>query len=177
MKLKNILIVVNDIEVSKRFYKSLFGLDVVTDFGGNVILTEGLVLQERKIWEEFIHDTVTYKGKDTELYFEENDMDGFAEKLKNSDFQISYVNENMVHDWGQRVIRIYDPDGHIIEIGEALEYVAKRFLKDGMNVEQVAAKTQLPVAQVMEIENSMFIKTDEEEEALHRISYRRIKND
>lgn len=49
MKLKNILIVVNDIEVSKRFYKSLFGLDVVTDFGGNVILTEGLVLQERKI--------------------------------------------------------------------------------------------------------------------------------
>ena len=132
------------------------------DFGGNVILTEGLVLQERKIWEEFIHDTVTYKGKDAELYFEENEMDGFAEKLKNSDFQISYVNENMVHDWGQRVIRIYDPDGHIIEIGEALEYVAKRFLKDGMNVEQVAAKTQLPVAQVMEIENSMFIKRDEE---------------
>lgn len=44
MKLKNVLLVVGDIEKSKAFYKELFGLDVVTDFGGNVILTEGLVL-------------------------------------------------------------------------------------------------------------------------------------
>lgn len=55
MKLKNILIVVDNIEVSKAFYKDLFGLTVVSDFGENVVLTEGLVLQERKLWETFFH--------------------------------------------------------------------------------------------------------------------------
>ena len=48
MKLKNVLIVVKDIEKSKRFYKDLFGLDLVLDNGGNMILTEGLVLQDEK---------------------------------------------------------------------------------------------------------------------------------
>lgn len=48
MKLKNILIVVKDIEKSKRFYHDLFGLDMVLDNNGNMILTEGLVLQDEK---------------------------------------------------------------------------------------------------------------------------------
>ncbi len=47
MKLKNVLLTVKDIEISKTFYKELFSLSVVTDFGENVILTEGLVLQEK----------------------------------------------------------------------------------------------------------------------------------
>lgn len=54
MRLKNILIVVKDIEKSKRFYKELFGLEVVADFGENVVLTEGLALQEKNLWETFI---------------------------------------------------------------------------------------------------------------------------
>ena len=77
MKLKNSLIVVEDIETSKAFYKDLFGLQVVTDFGENVILTEGLVLQERKLWEKFTGKEVVKGGNDAELYFEENDMDAF----------------------------------------------------------------------------------------------------
>ena len=54
MRLKNVLIVVNDIERSKKFYKDLFGLDVILDNDANVILTEGLVLQDAKVWKEFI---------------------------------------------------------------------------------------------------------------------------
>ena len=53
MKLKNVLIVVKDIEKSKQFYHDLFGLDVVLDNDGNMILTEGLVLQDEKIWKKF----------------------------------------------------------------------------------------------------------------------------
>ena len=45
MKLKNVLIVVKDIERSKQFYHNLFGLNMVLDNDGNMILTEGLVLQ------------------------------------------------------------------------------------------------------------------------------------
>ena len=47
MKLRNVLIVVSDIEESINFYRDLFGLQVVLNNDGNVIMTEGLVLQER----------------------------------------------------------------------------------------------------------------------------------
>lgn len=148
MKLKNILIVVDDIEKSKTFYKDLFGLFVITDFGENVILSEGLVLQERKLWEQFINRTVETGGCDAELYFEENDMEAFVRRLADSEHEIQYVNEMMEHSWGQRVIRIYDPDKHIIEIGESLDFVIRRLLQSGMTEEEVAAKTQLPVERV-----------------------------
>lgn len=123
MKLKNILIVVDDIEKSIAFYKELFGLDVILDNDGNVIMSEGLVLQDREIWEEFIKREVRYGQNDAELYFEENDLDAFQEKLDNSSFEIEYINRLMTHSWGQRVIRIYDLDHHVIEIGESMEYV------------------------------------------------------
>ncbi len=118
MRLKNSLIVVEDIEKSKKFYRELFGLEVVTDFGENVIMTEGLVLQERKTWERFTGKRVSYGGCDAELYFEENDLDFFLERLQKYEEPIAYVNELTEYDWGQRVIRMYDPDRHIIEIGE-----------------------------------------------------------
>lgn len=160
MKLKNILIVVSDIEKSKAFYKDLFGLNVITDFGENVILTEGLVLQEKKVWEKFIHREVTDPANDAELYFEENQMDAFLEKLEKSKYPIEYVNPYMEHDWGQRVILIYDPDKHMIEIGESMEYVARRFLKMGMSIEDVSEKTQLPLSEVEELRYYVGKETD-----------------
>ena len=41
--LKNVLIVVDDIEKSIEFYRDLFGLQVILKNEGNVILSEGLV--------------------------------------------------------------------------------------------------------------------------------------
>lgn len=69
MKLKNVLIVVNDIEKSIAFYRDLFGLQVVVDNDGNVIMTEGLVLQDAKIWQQFTEKEVVQKNNATELYF------------------------------------------------------------------------------------------------------------
>ena len=126
MRLKNVLLVVEDIEVSKTFYRELFGLQVLTDFGRNVILTEGLVLQEKALWEEFVERKVVPGGNAMELYFEENNLDVFVEKLEASSYEIQYVNHLMEHDWGQRVVRFYDPDMHVIEVGESLEYVARK---------------------------------------------------
>lgn len=62
MKLKNILIVVKDIEKSKQFYNDLFGLDLVLDNDGNMILTEGLVLQDEKIWKKFLGKDIIPKS-------------------------------------------------------------------------------------------------------------------
>ena len=79
-----------------------------------------------QLWEEFVDEKVVPGGNAMELYFEDNDLDAFAEKLEASPYEIQYVNRLMEHDWGQRVIRFYDPDMHLIEVGESLEYVARK---------------------------------------------------
>lgn len=117
MKLKNVLIVVNDIEKSKAFYKDLFGLDVILDNDGNAILTEGLVLQDAAIWKAFIEKDIIPRNHAAELYFEERDIEGFLRKLEAYKEPIQYVNPLMEHSWGQKVVRFYDPDGNLIEVG------------------------------------------------------------
>ena len=91
MKLKNVLIVVKDIERSRRFYHDLFGLDLVLDNDGNMILTEGLVLQDEKIWREFLGREVIPQSNAVELYFEEADIEGFVVKLENYYPEVQYV--------------------------------------------------------------------------------------
>ena len=81
MKLKNVLIVVKDIERARQFYQDLFGLSVVLDNEGNMILTEGLVLQDEKIWKEFLGREILWQSNSCELYFEEADIEGFVERL------------------------------------------------------------------------------------------------
>ena len=117
MKLKNVLIVVKDIERSRRFYHDLFGLELLLDNDGNMILTEGLVLQEEKYWKEFLGREIIPESNSSELYFEESDIEGFVEKLESFCPEVKYVNRLMTHSWGQRVIRFYDPDGNLIEVG------------------------------------------------------------
>lgn len=121
MHLKNILITVSNIDRSIQFYHDLYGLMVVNNQGGNVIMTEGLVLQDEKIWKHFMNRDIQYKNHATELYFEERDIEGFIEKLKVSPYEIEYVNELMTHEWGQKVIRFYDLDGNLIEVGTPME--------------------------------------------------------
>ena len=117
MKLKNILIVVKDIEKSKKFYHDLFGLNTILDSEGNMILTEGLVLQDEEIWKKYLGKDVIPESNSCELYFEETDIEGFIEKLEKLYPSIQYVNRLTVHSWGQKVVRFYDLDGNLIEVG------------------------------------------------------------
>ena len=147
MKFKNPLLVVSDMEKSKKFYKDVLGLRVIMDFGANVTLTGGLCLQTKETWMEFIgakEDEVVFGGKNAEIYFEEDDFDAFAEKLKDLK-NINYVHPVIEHRWGQRVVRFYDPDRHIIEVGENLKFVCRRFLDSGMTEEEVAVRMDVPL--------------------------------
>ena len=117
MKLRNVLIVVSDIEESINFYRDLFGLQVVLNNDGNVIMTEGLVLQDKNIWKDFLEKDVVPQNNMTELYFEEKNIEDFVEKLNNSRYESQYVNELMEHSWGQKMVRFYDLDGNLIEVG------------------------------------------------------------
>lgn len=117
MRLKNILIVVKDIEKSKQFYHDLFGLELVLDNDGNMILTEGLVLQDGKIWKDFLGKEIIPQNNSCELYFEERNIEAFVEKLEKLYPSVNYANRLMTHSWGQKVVRFYDPDGNLIEVG------------------------------------------------------------
>ena len=117
MRLKNILIVVKDIEKSKQFYHDLFGLELVLDNDGNMMLTEGLVLQDEKIWKDFLGKEIIPQNNSCELYFEERNIEAFVEKLEKLYPSVNYANRLMTHSWGQKVVRFYDPDGNLIEVG------------------------------------------------------------
>ena len=102
---------------ARKFYHDLFGIDMVLDNDGNMVLTEGLVIQDEKIWRSFLDRDIVPKSNSCELYFEEQDIEAFIEKLEKLYPSIEYVNRLMTHSWGQRVIRFYDLDGNLIEVG------------------------------------------------------------
>ena len=108
---------VSDINRARRFYHDLFGLELILDNDGNMVLTEGLVLQEEKYWREFLGREIVPENNSCELYFEESDIEGFVEKPESCYPEVRYVNRLMIHSWGQKVIRFYDPDGNLIEVG------------------------------------------------------------
>ena len=147
MKLQTPMLVVKDMDKSVSFYKKALGLEVIVDFGANKTLTGGLALQALESWKEFIgaHD-VSVGGNDGEIYFEEDDFDGFIQRLSLLD--IDYVHPVKEHGWGQRVVRFYDPDKHVIEIGENLNAVCQRFIDSGMTPEHVAQRMGIPLAYI-----------------------------
>ncbi|MBF4750345.1 hypothetical protein ITJ05_16765, partial [Clostridioides difficile] len=81
---------------------------------------------------------------DAELYFEEDNFDTFVERLSTMK-DIDYVHLAIEHRWGQRAIRFYDLDGHIIEVGETMSSVCRRFLDSGLSMDEVAKRMDVTV--------------------------------
>ena len=127
MKYVCVVISVADISAARKFYEDLFGLEVYQDYGRNIAFTCGLALQQ--------------------------DFDGFLNKLEEYP-DIEYLGEVIEHSWGQRVIRFYDLDGHLIEVGEDMKMVIKRFLNTGMSMEEVSAKMDASVEDLTKLLNS-----------------------
>ena len=147
MKFTGPLIVVSNMEKSKQFYYEVLGLEVIVDFGANVVLTGGISLQTKDTWSTFIHkqdSEIVFGGNVAELYFEEDDFDGFIQKM-NDIADINYVHPMVEHSWGQRVVRFYDHDKHIIEVGENMIMVVRRFLNSGLSIEETAIRMHVPV--------------------------------
>ena len=144
MQYKGPMLVVNDIDKSVEFYENILGMSVILDFGANKTLTGGFSLQTAETYKDFIDgQSIRFFGNDFELYFEEDDFDSFIQRLKR--FDIEFVHPVKEHAWGQRVVRFYDPDRHIVEVGENLKSVCRRFLESGMTPEQTAERMDVPL--------------------------------
>ena len=150
------LIVVDDIEVSKKFYIEVLDQKITMDLGANVTFAESFAIQSKSSWMEFISrpaSDIRFQGNDAELYFEEEEFDAFVERLKK--YKVTYVHQVVEYPWGQRVIRFYDPDMHIVEVGESMMTVCRRFKARGMTVEAIAERTMFPIEVV-----TMFLKEE-----------------
>ena len=148
------LISVADINASRKFYEDLFGLEVFQDYGRNIAFTCGLALQQDFDWlVNLPKEKILKKSNNAEIVFEEQNFDGFLNKLKEYP-DIEYLGEVIEHSWGQRVIRFYDLDGHIIEVGEDMKMVIQRFLDTGMAMEEISVKMDVSIEDLTKLLNS-----------------------
>lgn len=153
MKYTCVVISVVDINAARKFYEDLFGLEVYQDYGRNIAFTCGLALQQDFDWlVNLPKEKVLKKSNNAEIVFEEQDFDGFLNKLREYP-DIEYLGEVIEHSWGQRVIRFYDLDGHIIEVGEDMKMVIKRFLNSGMSMEEVSGRMDISIADMEKLLN------------------------
>ena len=154
MKYVCTVISVADISAARKFYEELFGVEVYQDYGRNIAFTCGLALQQDfDCLVSIPKEKVLKKSNNAEIVFEEQDFDGFLNKLK-AYSDIEYLGEVIEHSWGQRVIRFYDLDEHLIEVGEDMQMVVKRFLASGMTMEEVSSKMDVSIEDLTKLLNS-----------------------
>lgn len=155
MNYKGVCIAVSDVKLARKFYEDLFGLEIFQDYGINVSFGCGISLQQDfDSLLKLSKESVLKESNNMELYFEENDFDSFIEKLEQRD-DIKYLGEGIKEaSWGQRLVRFYDLDGHIIEVGENLKMVVKRFLNFGMSMEETSKRMDVSLVDLETLLNS-----------------------
>ena len=140
MKYTAVVLSVADVKAARGFYEDLFGLEVCQDYGINVSFTCGLSLQQDFHWLTGLSRAQIHpQPNNMELAFETEDLDGFLQKLRAYP-HMQTLGGVVEHPWGQRVIRFYDLDGHLIEVGESMKLVIRRFQAAGMTPEEIARK-------------------------------------
>ena len=154
MKYQGVCIAVKDISLSKKFYQDLFGLEVFQDYGRNISFG-GLSLQQDFDWLLGISKkSVLKESHNMELYFEENEFDDFISKLDQRE-NIRYIGDGVKEaEWGQRSVRFYDLDGHIIEVGETMKMVVNRFLDSGLSMAETSKRMDVSVSDLETLLNS-----------------------
>ena len=148
MKYQCALLAVKDVHRSLAFYQHWFGLEVEVDLGWNIGLKGGLALQEHFAeLLELPEDSVVEKSHNMELYFDCEELDTVADAMA-KDSTIEWVHPVREYPWKQRVFRIYDPDHHILEVGESMPHVFRRLAAQGHSMEEIATLTQHPIGYV-----------------------------
>ena len=143
-------IFVKDINLSRNFYTKVLGLEVDIDMGKNIIFKCGLTtweINERHVIPALLgKDRISGKSSRFELYFETEDIEEFYHQLRSTG--IRFLHEIHEEPWGQRTIRFFDPDDHLIEVGESMESFIGRMYFEGMSIEEISAKTSVPLKNV-----------------------------
>lgn len=144
---------VRDIERSRNFYEDLLECELSENMGTNVSYTCGISLWqiagEHVIPQSLGVESVFGKSNRQELYFESDSPYEIEERLLATD--VVFLHRLHEESWGQQTIRFFDPDGHLIEVGEPLAVFLQRFYDKGMSIEQIEQKTTVPARDIRKI--------------------------
>lgn len=147
MRYDGYLLVVKDVQASKRFYEDLLQVTTVYELDAYIVFREGFCVQQEEMWLRCLGVPVGaphYGHHSGELFFEEDELDAFVARLEA--FPGIRILSSLVEcPWGQRVVRFYDPDNHVVEVGESMKLVVTRFLRQGLSVEEAARRSLFPV--------------------------------
>ncbi len=121
----NTIVFVKDIERSKTFYADVLKQKIMQDFGSLVLFENHFALHQ----VQSIYQTVFKQGPDDVpldqgkrnllIYFESQRLDDMYACVCAAGARLIHGIERQI--WGQKVFRFFDPDGHIVEIGESLD--------------------------------------------------------
>ncbi len=140
MKFHSPVMIVKDIEKSKQFYIDVLEQSIEHDFGKNIIFDSGFA-----IWEPAPdhvipkHLQTTATANQFELYFEDENIDRVYAKLQKAD--VEFLHGIHEEPWGQRTIRFFDPDHHLIEVGEPLHTFVRNMYDSGLSAEAISKKS------------------------------------
>ena len=130
------LITVTDMEISRDFYENSLGQTVESDYGRNVSFG-GFAIHLRPHFKMLIDNKeIETGGNNFELYFEYDDVEQICEKLQAEN--VEFVHELREQPWKQLVVRFYDPDKNIIEIGESMEHLVYRLYQQNHFADEIS---------------------------------------
>ncbi len=152
IKFQNALLFVKDIKASRVFYEKVMKQRVEYDFEEDVVFKGGFAIHDANHISNLLFQRQNPNIEDKlgqenfELYFECDDLDQSFSQITESGAKI--IHPLIEQPWGQKVFRFYDPDFHIIEIGEPMAAVLKRYIKAGLSDVEISKRTSMPVEEV-----------------------------
>lgn len=141
---------VADMDAARAFYETVLGQQVLFAVENSyTAYASGFSLWQHHSAESLVlgrgaDGPPTPQGRDNfEMYFETEELDDAWERVRAVCAEPLHAVREM--PWGQRCFRVRDPDGHIVEVGEPMEMVVRRFLERGMPPQEVAERTMAPL--------------------------------
>ncbi len=114
------LIVVEDVNRSRFLYEEILKQKVKADHGENVVFEGDFAIHQKTHFQSLINNyPIQRYSNHFELYFEEENLEEIESTLKEHHFEFIHPIEEQ--PWKQRVLRFYDYDKNIIEIGEPVK--------------------------------------------------------
>jgi catechol 2,3-dioxygenase-like lactoylglutathione lyase family enzyme len=121
LRFVNPLPLVADMAVSRVFYRDVLGLGMLRDaesfvqFEGGFALHDGAAML-RMVLDEPRKETGAFGRDNLVLYFSTDDIDAAFARIAP---QVVLIHPVRMQAWGERLFRFRDPDGHIVEVGDA----------------------------------------------------------
>ena len=143
------LIVVSDITRSRELFENVLEQTVIADFGENVTFKGDFSIHLKEHFQSLVGDVeIKEKANNFELCFEHDDLDEVVSRIK--ELGLEFVHEIVEQPWKQLVVRFYDYDKNMIEIGERMDHVAYRLSKQNYSIEEICKITYLAKESVEE---------------------------